>query len=169
MTWTRRWPRPATRAPACPERRIHTGLAAALDVDLGHSPLTNTLPVRRLGLREAGRATPSTVEVAWVLLPSLEVRAEHADATRSRTGPGPLRQRLVHRRASPSTPSGFVTHYPGLAERVPRRRNPADLPFARAGLPRRRSKPVAAEVAGAPTSCDHRVPQTAAAPKKDDP
>jgi hypothetical protein len=42
-------------------------------VDLYNSPLTNTLPVRRLGLHRAEPGRVSTIEAAWVLLPSLAV------------------------------------------------------------------------------------------------
>src|SRR5258706_4914481 len=38
-------------------------LTGALDVDLGYSPLTNTLPIRRLGLRSADPGTARTVDV----------------------------------------------------------------------------------------------------------
>ncbi|GAA3237512.1 putative glycolipid-binding domain-containing protein [Dactylosporangium siamense] len=48
-------------------------LHQVLDVDLYNSPLTNTLPVRRLGLHRAEPGTVSTIEAAWVLLPSLAV------------------------------------------------------------------------------------------------
>ncbi|MET7422392.1 putative glycolipid-binding domain-containing protein [Dactylosporangium sp. NPDC005555] len=51
-----------------PDRLHHV-----LDVDLYNSPLTNTLPVRRLGLHRAEPGTTSTIEAAWVLLPSLAV------------------------------------------------------------------------------------------------
>jgi uncharacterized protein len=42
----------------------------ALDVDLGFSPATNTLPIRRLGLAIGESAE---IGVAWVLFPSFEV------------------------------------------------------------------------------------------------
>ncbi|GAA1549274.1 putative glycolipid-binding domain-containing protein [Dactylosporangium maewongense] len=48
-------------------------LHQVLDVDLYNSPLTNTLPVRRLGLHRAEPGTVATIEAAWVLLPSLAV------------------------------------------------------------------------------------------------
>ncbi|GAA2607562.1 putative glycolipid-binding domain-containing protein [Dactylosporangium fulvum] len=48
-------------------------LHRVLDVDLYNSPLTNTLPVRRLGLHRAAPGTQVTIEAAWVLLPSLAV------------------------------------------------------------------------------------------------
>ena len=41
-----------------------------LDIDLGFSPVTNSLPIWRLGLAPGKRAE---IRVAWVLFPSLEV------------------------------------------------------------------------------------------------
>ncbi|WP_238018940.1 putative glycolipid-binding domain-containing protein [Dactylosporangium sp. AC04546] len=49
--------------------RLHN----VLDVDLYNSPLTNTLPIRRLGLHRAAPGTTVTIEAAWILLPSLAV------------------------------------------------------------------------------------------------
>jgi hypothetical protein len=43
----------------------------ALDVDLGFSPSTNSLPVRRLGL---AIGESREIEVCWVLFPSFEVK-----------------------------------------------------------------------------------------------
>jgi hypothetical protein len=43
---------------------------AAIDADLGFSPITNSLPIWRLGLRVG---ETREIEVAWVLFPSLEV------------------------------------------------------------------------------------------------
>lgn len=45
-------------------------VAGCLDVDLGFTPATNTLPVRRLDLPVGGHAA---VDVAWVAFPSLRV------------------------------------------------------------------------------------------------
>lgn len=42
----------------------------ALDVDLGFSPSTNSLPIRRLGITIG---ETREIEVAWVLFPSFEV------------------------------------------------------------------------------------------------
>ena len=50
-------------------------------MDLGACPLTNTPPVRRLGLLRAKAGTTSTVTVAWVLVPSLEVVASRQTYT----------------------------------------------------------------------------------------
>ena len=46
------------------------GLKGCTDIDLGCSPSTNTLPIRRLRLA-VGAA--STIQAAWVLFPQLEV------------------------------------------------------------------------------------------------
>ena len=45
-------------------------LAGCLDVDLGITPATNTLPIRRLGLEVGASAA---VAAAWVRFPELEV------------------------------------------------------------------------------------------------
>jgi uncharacterized protein len=45
-------------------------LDGCLDVDLGFSPSTNTLPIRRLGLRPGGRAQ---VRAAWLRFPGFEL------------------------------------------------------------------------------------------------
>jgi hypothetical protein len=92
-------------------------LAAALDVDLGFSPLTNSLPVRRLGLLKAKPGTSRTVDVAWVLLPSLEV----VDSLQNYTvlGDGKLTFTSGTFTAELTfDQDGYVTHYPGLAERA---------------------------------------------------
>src|SRR5207248_239135 len=59
---------PTAQPPGCedPDR-------LGVDVDLAGSPLTNTLPLRRLGLVGAPPGTSRSVEAAWVLLPSLAV------------------------------------------------------------------------------------------------
>jgi hypothetical protein len=45
-------------------------LKGCTDIDLGCSPSTNTLPIRRLRL---GVGASSTIQAAWVLFPALEV------------------------------------------------------------------------------------------------
>lgn len=90
---------------------VMTGVDGAYDVDLGFSPLTNTLPVLRLG--SAG----GDVLVAWVRVPELTVE--------------PMQQRYDNQRAGSVTFStgtfatelsldddGFVRHYPDLATLV---------------------------------------------------
>jgi hypothetical protein len=49
------------------------------DVDLGWSPATNTLPIRRLGLGNGDRAT---IRAAWVRFPELDVVAAEQHYTR---------------------------------------------------------------------------------------
>src|SRR3989440_1510330 len=50
-------------------------LRDALDVDLGDCPLTNVMPIRRLGLLRAKPGASHTLAMAFVLVPSLEVVA----------------------------------------------------------------------------------------------
>ncbi len=85
-------------------------LADAYDVDIYASPLTNTLPIRRLGMVDF------TITAAWVLLPSLAVVASEQAYTvvgdnRVRYASGSFRADLdldEHQ---------FVVRYPGLAQR----------------------------------------------------
>lgn len=92
-------------------------LAGALDVDLGGSPLTNTLPIRRLGLGRAPADLARTVTVAWVLLPSLLVVP--AEQVYTSLGPGRVRYAGDGFTADLDVdPTGFVVRYPGLAERI---------------------------------------------------
>ena len=92
-------------------------LVTALDVDLGYSPLTNTLPIRRLGLRAAATGTQQTVAVAWVLVPSLVVVP--AQQTYTVVGLGTIRYSSGDFSAELTVDGdGFVTHYPGLAKLV---------------------------------------------------
>jgi|SRR5690606_22460319 hypothetical protein len=89
-------------------------LTGVLDVDVGAAPLFNTLPVRRLGLQEAPEGTSHRIQVAWVLVPSLEVAA----VEQTYTALGPDRVRYTSDRFTAELeldPQGFVTHYPGLA------------------------------------------------------
>ncbi len=91
-------------------------LADAVDVDLGGSPLTNTLPVRRLGLLGAPVGTAHRLLVAWVLVPTLEVVA--AEQTYTALGGGLVRYRSGTFSADLALDAdGYVTHYPGLATR----------------------------------------------------
>ncbi|MEV2236543.1 putative glycolipid-binding domain-containing protein [Micromonospora sp. NPDC049891] len=95
-------------------------LADALDVDLGGSPLFNTLPLRRLGLTTAPPDTVHRISVAWVLLPSLTV----LPTEQVYTGLGPNRFRYASGGFSVEVEvdaDGYVLRYPGLAERAPTR------------------------------------------------
>jgi hypothetical protein len=91
-------------------------LGDAIDVDLGRAPLFNTLPIRRLGLREGDVGVEQRIPVAWVHVPSLEV----LPATQTYTILGPERARFSVKGFTAELaldPDGYVTHYPGLAER----------------------------------------------------
>ena len=91
-------------------------LYGAFDVDLTGSPLTNTLPIRRLGLLEAATGVAHRVSVAWVLLPSLEV--VQADQIYTPLSDG--RVRFASETFSTDLvidDDGFVRDYPGLAAR----------------------------------------------------
>jgi hypothetical protein len=50
-----------------------------VDVDLGFTPATNTLPIRRLGLRVDEQAE---IEVAWLVWPDLDIRPVRQTYTR---------------------------------------------------------------------------------------
>jgi hypothetical protein len=89
-------------------------LGDAIDVDLYASPLTNTLPLRRLGLTKPGAT--ETVVAAWVLLPSLAVIANAQ--TYTVLAPGRVRYASGSFTADLDVDEeGYVVHYPGLATR----------------------------------------------------
>ncbi|HEX2355695.1 MAG TPA: putative glycolipid-binding domain-containing protein [Micromonosporaceae bacterium] len=89
----------------------------AVDVDLSASALFNTLPVRRLGLLTAPHGTHHTIDVAWVLVPSLEVVAAHQRYTALGAAVGFSSESFTADVALDG--DGYVTRYPGLAERTP--------------------------------------------------
>ena len=92
-------------------------LGEARDVDLGYSPLTNTLPLRRLGLLHAAPGTARAVTVAWIVLPSLEVIDSIQAYTRLPDG----RIRFTSGTFTADLTvdaDGYLEHYPGLAERA---------------------------------------------------
>ncbi|WP_329106397.1 putative glycolipid-binding domain-containing protein [Micromonospora sp. NBC_01699] len=92
-------------------------LVDALDVDLGGAPLFNTLPVRRLGLRNAAPGTVHRITVAWVLVPSLLVVP--SEQVYTALAGGNVRFRDDDFEADLGLDAdGYVVSYPGLAERV---------------------------------------------------
>lgn len=114
-----------TGAPDLPEAGCDPGpLEGALDVDLGLSPLTNLLPVRRSGLH-LGPGPPLDLVAAWVSVPDLAVRAS---AQRYRSVRAGLEDAVVrymdlgvHDGFSADLlldREGIVVDYPGLARRV---------------------------------------------------
>jgi hypothetical protein len=88
-----------------------------VDVDLQATALTNTLPIRRLGLLGKPAGTSETVAVAWVRVPSLEV--VYAEQTYTVLGDGKIRFDSPTFTADLSVDAdGVVTHYPGYATLV---------------------------------------------------
>ena len=65
-------------------------LAGTLDVDLGFTPATNTLPIRRLALA-VGESAP--VRSAWLRFP--ELRLEPLEQTYTREGAQSFRYRAL--------------------------------------------------------------------------
>ena len=92
-------------------------LYGAFDVDLTGSPMTNTLPIRRLNLLKAERGVAHRISVAWVIVPSLEV--VQADQIYTLLGEGVVRFATETFSADLVVDDdGFVADYPGLAELV---------------------------------------------------
>lgn len=92
-------------------------LYGAFDVDLTGSPLTNTLPIRRLNLLHADRGVAHRINVVWVLAPSLEV--VQADQIYTPLGEGMIR--FANETFSADLivdDDGFVADYPTLAKLV---------------------------------------------------
>lgn len=88
------------------------GLEGCRDVDLGFSPSTNTLPIRRLGL---GEGEAADLPAAWLRFPELslerlEQRYERLDGEtyRYECGGGSFSRDLA------VNAEGFVTDYPGF-------------------------------------------------------
>ncbi|WIM96742.1 putative glycolipid-binding domain-containing protein [Actinoplanes oblitus] len=91
-------------------------LYGVFDADLGGSPLTNTLPIRRLNLL-GQEAVAHRLSVAWVLVPSLEV--VQADQIYTPLGDGRIRFASETFAADLTVDDdGFVVDYPGLARRI---------------------------------------------------
>ncbi|NUT31558.1 MAG: hypothetical protein HOV79_00645 [Hamadaea sp.] len=91
-------------------------LRDALDVDLYASPLTNTLPIRRLGLLGQPVGTTRTITAAWVLLPSLAVVP--SEQTYTVLGDGKIQYASGNFTAELTVDAdGFVVDYPALARR----------------------------------------------------
>jgi uncharacterized protein len=85
-----------------------------LDVDLEATALTNTLPLRRLGLLGAPPGTVRTLAVAWVRVPSLRVVV--VEQTYTVVAGGTVRFSSGAFSADLSIDAGgFVTDYPGYA------------------------------------------------------
>jgi uncharacterized protein len=99
-------------------------LLGAVDCDLGLCPVTNTMPIRRLGLLDR-HVDETQLTMAWVEVPSLRVlRSDQVYASGSGTetvGYRSIRYRSYRRNFSAELTvdhDGIVIHYPGLARRI---------------------------------------------------
>jgi hypothetical protein len=119
-TWSCR-----TEAEGAPDLAVPGGdlaaVSGALDCDLGLSPLTNSMPVLRHGLHEAGGSVDFLM--AWVSVPDLTVHASRQRYTFVRREPG---ARIVRFESLDGTfvadisfdHHGVVLDYPGIARHV---------------------------------------------------
>ena len=90
-------------------------LDGCVDIDIVATPLTNTLPIRRLRLRES---QSETIRVAYIDLPSLTVRPEEQRYTR--LGPRTYRFEALGSdfvRDIEVDEQGLILDYPGLFTR----------------------------------------------------
>jgi uncharacterized protein len=95
--------------------------AGAVDCDLGLSPVTNLMPVRRLGLSSDG--DPVELTMAWVSVPDLSVRA---DGQRYAFVSADRDHRVIRYEATDGSfaanitldQDGLVIDYPGIARRL---------------------------------------------------
>ena len=96
-------------------------LAAALDCDLGLSPVTNMMPVLRHGLLSGGG--PVELTAAWVSVPDLHVQADSQRYTFLRADQDLC---VIRYEATDGTfaadvtldPEGIIIDYPGIARRL---------------------------------------------------
>ncbi|MGH3735227.1 MAG: putative glycolipid-binding domain-containing protein [Micromonosporaceae bacterium] len=105
------------RRMALPGTEAPEQLADAIDVDLGYSPLFNTLPVRRRGLLDQPEGTAETYLMVFVTVPELVVTP--SEQTYTVLGDGRIRYASGSFTADLRfDPDGYVHHYPGLATRL---------------------------------------------------
>jgi hypothetical protein len=90
---------------------VHPGTEGCIDIDLGFSPSTNLLPIRRLSLDRGGSAK---IKVAWLRFPSMALVLSEQIYTRM-TGTQYRYESLESKFASilETDSDGFVTSYPG--------------------------------------------------------
>jgi uncharacterized protein len=92
-------------------------LHGCTDVDINRSPLTNTLPIRRLGAVVAD--APHDIDVVYVCVPELTVRPVRQRYTRLNADEPTYRYESGSFRADlPVDGDGFVIDYPGLWRRI---------------------------------------------------
>lgn len=105
-----------------PQMEDLTDLSDAIDCDVGRSPLTNTLPVRRLDLLDGGEAE---LAMAWVSVPDLRVLRSEQRYEFVSANEGEVIIRYVGRHRSyvgelTFDRDGIVLLYPDLARRLAR-------------------------------------------------
>lgn len=89
-------------------------LHGCIDVDINRSPLTNTLPIRRLGI-----SAPCDIEVAYVSVPELTVRPVRQRYTLLPADRPAYRYESSSFAADlPVDGDGIVLDYPGLWRRI---------------------------------------------------
>ncbi|MQA26839.1 MAG: hypothetical protein GEU94_15575 [Micromonosporaceae bacterium] len=100
-----------------PGIELPEALDEAVDVDLGYSPLFNTLPVRRRALLDQPVGTSETYLMAFIVVPELVVAP--SEQTYTVLGDGRIRYASGDFTADLEfDPDGYVRHYPGLATRA---------------------------------------------------
>ena len=99
------------------------GLSEARDCDLGLSPLTNLMPLRRLGL--LSHSTAASILVAWVSVPDLKLQPYRQRYERIALTESAATVRFIDEGLLPGfvadlelDPNGIVENYPNLARRV---------------------------------------------------
>lgn len=99
------------------------GLSEARDCDLGLSPLTNLMPLRRLGL--LSHTTTASIVVAWVSVPDLELQPYRQRYERIALTESAATVRFIDEDLLPGfvadlelDSNGIVENYPSLARRV---------------------------------------------------
>ncbi len=100
-----------------PGTELPERLADCVDVDLGLSALTNTLPVRRLGMLTAPAGTTYDLTMAWIQVPTLAVMPDKQRYTALGNGRVAYDSDRYHVELELDA-DGFLVHYPGLARRV---------------------------------------------------
>lgn len=122
-TWTEFGAPPPAVDGARPADAIepHEIPGAVVDVDVEWSPLTNVMPIRRLGLTAAGAAGRFTM--AWVAVPSLAVTLDEQHYTLLGVDDGDVCARFesgdgLFAAVLRCDADGVVLDYPGIARRV---------------------------------------------------
>jgi hypothetical protein len=96
--------------------------ADVLDVDVQHSPLTNLMPIRRLGLDHPGAA--GSFVMAWISVPSLAITLDDQHYTLLGVEDGDTCARFENGAGFfvaviRCDADGIVLDYPGIARRLP--------------------------------------------------